>query len=171
MRDSLLSHCGAVSLGQNFDGANSASAEAALLHNCFHLRSSFVFYWLQQQQSLSYSMSGLFAGLFRRAPQTPAIVPKFPFTAETNPYRCKRTWPPDFAQLSTKHQFRLERRYRRRSKLKWARPNWTKFVKLAQSGSIIFVLIYGVLFMQVDGQKTPFDGVSSLHKWSSGYTY
>lgn len=123
----------------------------------------FCLYWLRWHLPPSSSMSGLFAGLFRRAPQTPAIVPKFPFTAETNPYRCKRTWPPDFTQLSTKHQFRLERRYRRRSKLKWARPNWTKFVKLAQSGSIIFVLIYGVLFMQVDGQKTPFDGVSSLH--------
>ena len=104
-------------------------------------------------------MASLFAGLFRRAPQAPEFPPKFPFSIETNPYRCKRTWPPDFTQLSPKHQFRLERRYRRRSKLKWARPNWTKGVKLAQWGSIVFVLTYGVLFMQIDDRKTPFDKV------------
>lgn len=89
----------------------------------------------------------------------PEYAPKFPFTIGTNPYRCKRTWPPDFTKLSEKHQFRLERRYRRRSKLKWARPNWTKGVKLAQWGSIVFVLTYGVLFMQVGEEQTAFDGV------------
>ena len=94
-------------------------------------------------------MASLFGGLFRKAPQISENIPKFAFTIETNPYRCKRTWPPDFSKLSQKHQFRLERRYRRRAKLKWARPNWTKGVRLAQWGSIVFVLIYGVLFMQV----------------------
>ncbi|CAK4032479.1 Hypothetical predicted protein [Lecanosticta acicola] len=115
-------------------------------------------------------MSSLFAGLFRRAPQTSAIASKFPFTAETNPYRCKRTWPPDFTHLSAKHQFRLERRYRRRSKLKWARPTWTKGVKLAQWGSIVFVLIYGVLFMQVDDGRTPFDGIRAWYNEQMGNT-
>lgn len=104
-------------------------------------------------------MASLFSGLFRRAPKTPEFVPNFPYTWETNPFRCKRTWPPDFTQLSQKHQFRLERRYRRRSQLKWARPNWTKGVKLAQWGSIIFVSIYGVLYLDVGDGSTPFDGV------------
>lgn len=105
-------------------------------------------------------MTSLFAGLFRRAPQAAESAIKFPFSIETNPYRCKKTWPPDFTKLSEKHQFRLERRYRRRTKLKWARPGWTKGVKLVQWGSIIFVLTYGVLFLEVDEGKTPFDGVS-----------
>lgn len=58
------------------------------------------------------------------------------FDINKNPYKAKRQWPPDFDQLSQKHQFRLERRYRRRAKLAWARPRWTKFVKLATWGSI-----------------------------------
>ena len=55
----------------------------------------------------------------------------------TSPYKAKRSWPPDFSKLTPKHQFRLERRYKRRVKLKWARPKWTKAVKLAQFGSIV----------------------------------
>ncbi|KAK4507507.1 hypothetical protein PRZ48_001242 [Zasmidium cellare] len=107
-------------------------------------------------------MTSLFAGLFRRAPQVAELTPKFPFTIETNPYRSKKTWPPDFTKLSQKHQFRLERRYRRRTKLKWARPNWNKGVKLVTWGSIVFVLTYGVLFLEVDEGITPFDGI---RKW------
>lgn len=34
--------------------------------------------------------------------------------------------------MSSKHQFRLERKYRRRAALKYARPKFTKAVKLAQ---------------------------------------
>lgn len=53
-----------------------------------------------------------------------------------NQYKAKRTWPPDFSKLSPRHQFRLERRYRRRTKLKWARPRWTKAVKITQLASV-----------------------------------
>ena len=106
--------------------------------------------------------SGIFSSLFRKAPQVPASSPSFPFTIEDNPYRCKREWPPDFSKLSERHQFRLERRYKRRSKLKWARPAWTKAVKLTQWGSIVFVLTYGVLFLEMQDGQTPFDGVSSI---------
>lgn len=112
--------------------------------------------------------SGLFSGLFRRAPQVPANAIKFPFTFETNPYQCKRIWPPDFAQLSRKHQFRLERRYRRRTKLKWARPTWTKIVKLTQWSSILFVLVYGVLYLEIDEGVTPFDGIRGWYREQIG---
>ncbi len=61
---------------------------------------------------------------------------KEPSYIDTNPYRAKRSWPPDFKSLSPKDQFKLERRYRRRSKLAWARPGWTKFTKIAQIGTI-----------------------------------
>lgn len=111
-----------------------------------------------------------------------AAATKAAFDIKNNPYKAKRTWPPDFTQLSQKHQFRMERRYRRRAKLKWARPQWTKFVKLAQWGSIlckalyavvrqgsrliraVVVLGYGIFFMEVPvgeegASPTPFDGV------------
>lgn len=106
------------------------------------------------------NMNSLFASIFRRAPQVRENLPIFPYTIERNPYTCKRTWPPDFTQLSPKHKFRLERRYRRRAKLKWARPQWTKFVKLSTWASIAFVCVYGVLFLEIDEGRTPFDGVS-----------
>ncbi|KAK4952236.1 hypothetical protein LTR66_013793 [Elasticomyces elasticus] len=83
----------------------------------------------------------------------------------TNPYKAKRVWPPDFSKLSHKHQFRIERRYRRRAKLKWARPRWTKFVKLATWASMIFVGVYGVLFLDPgNGEKTPFDPVGGIRE-------
>ena len=61
---------------------------------------------------------------------------KEPTYVDQNPYRAKRLWPPDFAKLSPKDQFKLERRYRRRSKLAWARPKWTKYTKIAQLSMI-----------------------------------
>lgn len=54
-----------------------------------------------------------------------------------NPYKPKRQWPPDMTKLSPKHQFRLERKYRRRAALKFARPKWTKGTKLVQWGTIM----------------------------------
>lgn len=114
--------------------------------------------------------------LLRRAAIEPYALPKFPsaspisaskITAANNPYQSKRSWPPDFTKLSQKHQFRLERRYRRRAKLKWARPNWTKFVKLAQWGSILGVVVYGVLFMEVGDkgeEATPFERIREWYK-------
>lgn len=52
-----------------------------------------------------------------------------------NTYKAQKVWPPDFTKLDPKHQFRFERRYRRRAKLKWARPQWTKAVKITSWGS------------------------------------
>ncbi|CAG8957733.1 hypothetical protein HYFRA_00000069 [Hymenoscyphus fraxineus] len=89
----------------------------------------------------------------------------------TNPHKAKHTWPPDFSNIHPKHQFRLERKFKRRTKLKWARPRWTKAVKLVQFGSIVFVTIYGVLFLDwndatsVNPSKPPFYGV---RKWFFG---
>lgn len=60
-------------------------------------------------------------------------------TIHNNPYKAQKQWPPDFSKLHPKHQFRFERKYRRRSKLKWARPGWVKGVKLAAWGSSLCV--------------------------------
>ena len=53
-----------------------------------------------------------------------------------SPYKPKRQWPPDMSKLSPKHQFRLERKYRRRAALKYARPKWVKMTKIVQWGAI-----------------------------------
>ncbi|KAL3446644.1 hypothetical protein BJX65DRAFT_112876 [Aspergillus insuetus] len=85
--------------------------------------------------------------------QTPHEFPEEPSSSEDvyySPYKPKRTWPPDMTKLSPKHQFRLERKYRRRAALKYARPKWTKATKLAQGGAIAFVIIYALLFMEWD---------------------
>ncbi|KAF9883054.1 hypothetical protein FE257_004133 [Aspergillus nanangensis] len=63
------------------------------------------------------------------------------------------------SKLSPKHQFRLERKYRRRAALKYARPRWTKATKLVQWGAIGFVLIYALLFMEWDERGSPFDEI------------
>lgn len=107
--------------------------------------------------------------LVRRAAERPRSA----FDINNNPYKAKRVWPPDFSKLPPKHQFRLERKYRRRSQLKWARPRWNKFVKLAQWATISFVVVYGVLFMDWgeefksrsrDGNAQPFQGIRDWYR-------
>ncbi|KAG9234550.1 hypothetical protein BJ875DRAFT_376189 [Amylocarpus encephaloides] len=101
--------------------------------------------------------------LVRRAAQQ-SLRKDVPFIY-TNTYKAKRLWPPDFSKLDPKYQFKLERRFRRRTKLKWARPRWTRAVKLVQFGSIVFVTIYGVLFLDWNTasshnpENPPFQGV------------
>ena len=51
-----------------------------------------------------------------------------------NRFRAQKIWPPDFAKIPPKQQLRLERKYRRRAKLRYARPGWVKGVKLANWG-------------------------------------
>ncbi|KAI0395637.1 hypothetical protein F5Y17DRAFT_182222 [Xylariaceae sp. FL0594] len=74
-------------------------------------------------------------------------------------YKPKKVWPPDFKNLSRMEQFRLEKKYKRRVKLATARPRWDKFVRLAQLGSVSFVLVYSVLFMDWNTERQPFEGV------------
>ncbi|KAI1368864.1 hypothetical protein F5Y08DRAFT_205929 [Xylaria arbuscula] len=100
---------------------------------------------------------------------SPPIAPKFRNTTSTNPavyagssrYRPKKVWPPDFSKLSRKEQFRFEKRYKRRVRLATARPRWDKFVRLAQLGSVTFVLVYSILFMDWNTEKQPFEGIRS----------
>lgn len=78
----------------------------------------------------------MFSTLARRAAQAATKEAEAIPYIFTNPYKAQRSWPPDFSKLHPKAQFRLERKYKRRAKLKWARPRWTKGVKLAQMGVI-----------------------------------
>ncbi|KAJ5375048.1 hypothetical protein N7517_007054 [Penicillium concentricum] len=76
-----------------------------------------------------------------------------------SPYQPKRQWPPDMSKLSPKHQFRLERKYRRRAALKYARPTFMKATLIGQWVVIGFVIIYAVLFMEWESDNTPFHGI------------
>ncbi|KAK6581969.1 hypothetical protein PZA11_005666 [Diplocarpon coronariae] len=101
----------------------------------------------------------MFSTVIRRAAQ-----PKIQFDIHANPYKATRLWPPDFSKIDRKHQFRLERKYKRRAKLKWARPGWTKAVKIAQMSSIL----YSVLVFWLDGFDM--DEGSSEEETRSGYS-
>lgn len=90
-----------------------------------------------------------------RAAEAVSLPRKVPF----NRYKARKPWPPDFSKLDAKYQFRLERRYRRRSQLKWLRPKWVKGVKLAQWGICLSILGYGVMFMEWGKVDHPFEGI------------
>ncbi|KAK5732972.1 hypothetical protein LTR17_010105 [Elasticomyces elasticus] len=106
-------------------------------------------------------MSLLSSLFLRKAPATPSIT--LPFTALNNPYTARHAWPPNFILLSERHKFRLERRYRRRTQLKWARPQWKKFVTLAQWASILWVCGYGVLYLDMGEKGTTV--VDKVREW------
>ncbi|KAI6245658.1 hypothetical protein HI914_06306 [Erysiphe necator] len=107
----------------------------------------------------------MFLSIIRRTAQD--RVTKIPHKI----YRSRTIWPPDFSKLDVKQQFRYERKFKRRSKLKWLRPRWVKGVKIAQFTSIVFVLVYGVLFMDLSTEGSPrhrpFAGVRN---WFFGMT-
>lgn len=66
--------------------------------------------------------------LFRRK----RVADSPPFDPAKNPYKARRPWPPDFSTMDEKHQFRLEKRYRRRTQMAYLRPGWVKGVKIVQ---------------------------------------
>ncbi|KAF2190872.1 hypothetical protein K469DRAFT_624332 [Zopfia rhizophila CBS 207.26] len=81
--------------------------------------------------------------IFRRRPKQEIT----PFNFARNRYKAKKQWPPDLRELSQKQQFKYERKYKRRAALKWARPTWMKWTKIAQEASIFSVTVYALLFM------------------------
>ena len=58
-------------------------------------------------------------------------------TVRNNPFKAKKEWPPDFTKLHPKHQFRFEKRYRRRAKLRYQNPKWVRGVKIAANSSVV----------------------------------
>ena len=82
-----------------------------------------------------------------------------PFHIHNNPYRARKSWPPNFDTLHPKQQFHFEKTYRRRAKLKWARPKWTRWTKLIQNTLLVTTVIYFVFILEPShGEGTPFDG-------------
>ncbi|KAH7561836.1 hypothetical protein J3E72DRAFT_30604 [Bipolaris maydis] len=76
-----------------------------------------------------------------------------PFDFARNKYHVKKKWPPNLRALTEKQQFRFERKFKRRIKLKSERPLWNKWIKVAQWSLISFIVVYGVLFH--DFRKDP----------------
>jgi hypothetical protein len=81
------------------------------------------------------------------------------FQIHNNPYRARKDWPPDFTTLHPKQQLHFEKTYRRRAKLKWARPQWHKWTKLVQNTLLLTTFLYFVFILEpAHGEGTPFDG-------------
>ncbi|KAF8426916.1 hypothetical protein EV426DRAFT_707129 [Tirmania nivea] len=53
-------------------------------------------------------------------------------------YKARKSWPPNFSKLTPKHKFSLERRFRRRMKLKFARPRLHQAVRIGQWSTAIY---------------------------------
>lgn len=87
-------------------------------------------------------MIQLLARLLGRAPR--AELP--PFNFATNRFKAKKHWPPNLQELTEKQQFRFERKFKRRLRLKSIKPQWQRWTKIVQWNLIGFVLVYGVLF-------------------------
>jgi hypothetical protein len=88
-------------------------------------------------------------GLFKKK-EKPVQIP-FDFAKKNYPSHTQ--WPPLFADMTTREQFRLERKFKRRSKLKWARPVWNRNLQLIQWGSTIFLVGYCTLAVDWSGNQ------------------
>lgn len=123
--------------------------------------------------------------LFGLTSSPPSNYIPAPFTGANNPYTTRKSWPPDFSKLAERDRFHYEKTFRRRLKLKWARPVWTKSIKILQWGLVWGVLGYWVFFLEVEEGRTPFgdvsifcsvhigetilaDGFLQLRRWISG---
>ncbi|KAF9737853.1 hypothetical protein PMIN06_009024 [Paraphaeosphaeria minitans] len=87
-------------------------------------------------------MFQLLARLLGQAPKSD--LP--PFNFATNRFKAKKQWPPNLRVLTEKQQFRFERKFKRRLRLKSIKPQWQKWTKIVQWNLIGFVVVYGVLF-------------------------
>ncbi|KAF2016897.1 hypothetical protein BU24DRAFT_419944 [Aaosphaeria arxii CBS 175.79] len=87
--------------------------------------------------------------LLGRAPKN--TLPPFDF--KRNRYPAIKKWPPNLRELTEKQQFRFERKFKRRLRLKSIKPTWNKWVKIVQWSLIGGVTVYAVFFY--DFRKDP----------------
>ena len=78
------------------------------------------------------------------AEAVPAPKARLPLTVKNNPYKSRVTWPPDFTNLPRKHQFRFERKYRRRSQIKYFPAWYMRTTKILQVGGCLCTYFGGV---------------------------
>ncbi|RMD44723.1 hypothetical protein DV735_g299, partial [Chaetothyriales sp. CBS 134920] len=101
-----------------------------------------------------------FTNWLRHTLGLPVVAPPInplPVHLLQNPYRARKKWPPDFHKLHPKQQFHFEKTFRRRALLKWARPNWNKWIKRLQRSMLLTAMLYFLFIAEPDG-GTPFDG-------------
>lgn len=69
-----------------------------------------------------------------------------PFDFARNRFPTRKAWPPNLREMTEKQQFRFERKFKRRIKLKSLSPMRDRYIKFTQWSLISFIVIYGVLF-------------------------
>ena len=69
-----------------------------------------------------------------------------PFDFSRNRFPTKKKWPPNLRNLTDKQNFRFERKFKRRVKMKAVDPQWNRRVTVVIWSLITFVVVYGVLF-------------------------
>lgn len=94
-----------------------------------------------------------------------------PFNFALNRYRARKKWPPNLLELTEKQQFRFERKFKRRVRLKAIRPQWNRWTKIVQWNLIGFIVVYAVFFhdfaqdpMNPRPGEQPFQGLRNRMK-------
>ncbi|KAK6360153.1 hypothetical protein TWF730_006306 [Orbilia blumenaviensis] len=80
----------------------------------------------------------------------PTNPPQIPSSTST-PYHhplLRRSWPPDLSKMSLSDQYRLERKYKRRVRIRGQHPaNWMRFTGILQLLTVTVLPAYMVLVM------------------------
>ena len=91
---------------------------------------------------IAMALRDFFHRLLGRQPKTQPP----PFNFARNRYPAKKNWPPNLKQLTDRQQFRFERKFKRRLKMKSLRPTWNKWVTIVQWTLIGGISVYAILF-------------------------
>lgn len=98
-----------------------------------------------------------------------------PFNPARNRFPAKKKWPPQLMELTERQQFRFERKYKRRLRMKSLRPVWNKWVTIVQWTLIGGISVYAILFhdfakdpMNPRPGEQPFKGLRSYLKGLTG---
>ncbi|KAF2788181.1 hypothetical protein K505DRAFT_329119 [Melanomma pulvis-pyrius CBS 109.77] len=100
-----------------------------------------------------------------------------PFDFARNRYKAKKEWPPNLRELTERQQFRFERKYKRRLRMKSIKPAWNKWTTIVQWSLIGWVLVYGVFWydfakdpMNPRPGEQPFKGIRAWMKsWTDSF--
>jgi hypothetical protein len=74
---------------------------------------------------------------------------------QNNPYKTRKVWPPNFAELTPQQQLRFEKKYKRRIYLASYSPKWDKGVRMVRFLGVSAGLIYALFYAEFEwwGQK------------------
>ncbi|KAF3219464.1 hypothetical protein TWF106_002187 [Orbilia oligospora] len=79
------------------------------------------------------------------------IIPSMSSSSSSTPYHhplLRRSWPPDLSKMSPSDRYRLERKYKRRVRIRGQHPaNWMRFTGTLQLLTITVLPAYMVLIM------------------------